>query len=94
MKKLIPFLKNKFIITFSVFFIYLIFIDDNDIFYIFSQKKVLKELKIQNKEMKGNLKVTKFELKKISELDNLEAYAREKKFFKRQDEDIFVITND
>lgn len=94
MKKLIPFLKNKFIITFSVFFIYLIFIDDNDIFYIFSQKKVLEELKIQNKEMKDNLKVTKFELKKISELDNLEAYAREKKFFKRQDEDIFVITND
>ncbi len=94
MKKLIPFLKNKFVITFSVFFIYLIFIDDNDIFYIFSQKKVLKELKIQNKEMKDNLKVTKFELKKISELDNLEAYAREKKFFKRQDEDIFVITND
>jgi|TARA_B110000305_G_scaffold126314_1_gene141528 hypothetical protein len=93
-KKLIPFLKNKFVITFSVFFIYLIFIDDNDIFYIFSQKKVLKELKIQNKEMKDNLKVTKFELKKISELDNLEAYAREKKFFKRQDEDIFVITND
>ncbi len=44
--------------------------------------------------MKDNLKVTKFELKKISELDNLEAYAREKKFFKRQDEDIFVITND
>ena len=94
MKKLIPFLKNKFIITFSIFFVYLIFIDDNDIFYIFNQKKTLKELKIQNEEMKVNLEMIKSELKKINKLDNLEAYAREKKFFKRQDEDIFVITND
>ena len=44
--------------------------------------------------MKVNLEMTKSELKKINKLDNLEAYAREKKFFKRQDEDIFVITND
>ena len=31
---------------------------------------------------------------KIEDLDYLEAYARQEKFFKRKDEDIFVITND
>ncbi len=70
------------------------FIDDNDIFYIVNQKKKLNELELQNEEMKTKLQITKKDFNKISDLDNLEAYAREKKFFKRYDEDIFVITND
>tara|TARA_B100000767_G_C19769395_1_gene539156 strand:+ start:1251 stop:1535 length:285 start_codon:yes stop_codon:yes gene_type:complete len=93
-KKLLPFLKNKFIITFGIFFFYLILIDDNDIFYVVNQKKKLNELQLQNQSMKTKLQETKKDLENISDLDNLEAYAREKKFFKRNDEDIFVITND
>jgi hypothetical protein len=93
-KKLLPFLKNKFILTFGIFFFYLILIDDNDIFYVVNQKKKLNELQLQNQSMKTKLQETKKDLENISDLDNLEAYAREKKFFKRNDEDIFVITND
>ena len=93
-KKLLTILKNKFIITFGIFFFYLILIDDNDIFYIVNQKKKLNELELQNEAMKAKLQQTKSDLNNISHLDNLEAYAREKKFFKRNDEDIFVITND
>lgn len=44
--------------------------------------------------MKGKLETTRSELIKIEDLDYLEAYARQEKFFKRKDEDIFVITND
>ena len=40
------------------------------------------------------LETTRSELIKIEDLDYLEAYARQEKFFKRKDEDIFVITND
>ena len=94
MKKLPTILKNKFVITFGIFLFYLVFIDDNDIFYIVNQKKKLNELELQNEEMKTKLQNTKKDFNKISDLDNLEAYAREKKFFKRYDEDIFVITND
>jgi cell division protein FtsB len=93
-KKLLPILKNKFLITFIVFSGYLIFLDDNDIFYILKQKETLNQLKEQNKIMKGKLETTRSELIKIEDLDYLEAYARQEKFFKRKDEDIFVITND
>jgi len=93
-KKLLPLLKNKFLITFIVFSGYLIFLDDNDIFYILKQKETLNQLKEQNKIMKGKLETTRSELIKIEDLDYLEAYARQEKFFKRKDEDIFVITND
>ena len=94
MKKLLPLLKNKFSITFIVFTGYLIFLDDNDIFYILKQKETLNQLKEQNNIMKGKLEITRSELIKIEDLDYLEAYARQEKFFKRKDEDIFVITND
>lgn len=94
MKKLLPLLKNKFFITFIFFTGYLIFLDDNDIFYILKQKETLNQLKEQNNIMKGKLEITRSELIKIEDLDYLEAYARQEKFFKRKDEDIFVITND
>lgn len=42
--------------------------------------------------MKKQLSETKNILNKIENLDNLEAYARENKFFKKDNEDIFVIT--
>jgi cell division protein FtsB len=93
-KKLLPLLKNKFFITFIVFSGYLIFLDDNDIFYILKQKETLNQLKEQNKAMKVKLEHTRSELMKIEDLDYLEAFARQEKFFKRKDEDIFVITND
>lgn len=93
-KKIPAFLKNKFFLTFIVFATYLVFLDDNDIFYILKQKEKLYQLKGQNDDMKFKLQKTRLELEKIKELDYLEAYARQEKFFKRKDEDIFVITND
>jgi len=91
-KRILPFLKNKFIITSLVFLTYIIFIDDNDIFFISNQKDKLTELKTRNDLMKNKLNETKSILNKIQDLDFLEAYARETKFFKRDDEEIFVIT--
>ena len=42
--------------------------------------------------MKQKLNETKSILNKIEDINFLEAYARENKFFKRDDEEIFVIT--
>lgn len=92
MKHILPILKNKFIITSIFFLTYIIFIDDNDVFYITNQKNKLSELKTRNNKMRKQLSETKNILSKIENLDNLEAYAREKKYFKKDDEEIFVIT--
>jgi hypothetical protein len=91
-KRILPFVKNKFIITSLVFLTYIIFIDDNDIFFISNQNEKLSELEIRNEKMKKKLEETKSILNKIEDLDFLEAYARETKFFKRDNEEIFVIT--
>ena len=92
MKRVLPFLKNKFIITSLVFVSYILFIDSHDIFFISNQKNKLNELETRNRKMKKQLSGTSNILTKIKNLDYLEAYAREKKFFKKADEEIFVIT--
>jgi cell division protein FtsB len=43
-------------------------------------------------EMSKQLKETKQILRRLKNPDYLEAYARSEKFFKRDDEEIFVIT--
>ena len=92
MKRVLPFIKNKFIITSLVFVSYILFIDSHDIFLISNQKNKLKELETRNGKMKKQLSDTRNVLENIKNLDYLEAYAREKKFFKKADEEIFVIT--
>ena len=92
MKRILPFIKNKFIVTSLFFATYIIFVDDNDIFFITNQKNKLTELKTRNNKMKKQLSETKSILNKIEDLDFLEAYARETKYFKKETEEIFVIT--
>lgn len=68
------------------------FIDDNDIFFISNQKNKLNDLKVRHSKIKSELDKTKSQLRKIDDLDYLEAYARQTKFFKKDDEEVFVIT--
>lgn len=75
----------------SIFIIYALFIDDNDIFTIIHYKQRLNAI---NKELSINtekLQETQKTLKQLHNPSYIEKYAREKKFFKKDDEDVFVI---
>lgn len=72
--------------------VYFLFLDDWDIFTLVSQQRKLNALTEQNSEMSKQLKDTKQTLRRLNNPDYLEAYARSEKFFKRDDEEIFVIT--
>ena len=91
-KKIFPILKNKFLLTSLFFVLYILFIDDNDVFFISNQKSKLNELKVRHSKIKSQLNKTKTRLSKIDDLDYLEAYARKTKFFKKDDEEVFVVT--
>lgn len=91
MKKYLPYLKNKFILAGTIFFIYTLFLDNNDIFTILSQKLKLKELNEKRIEMVVNLENASNTLAKLKYKSEVEKYAREKKLFKRENEDVFVI---
>ncbi|MEN9291977.1 MAG: hypothetical protein RIT34_1253 [Bacteroidota bacterium] len=94
LKKIPNWLKNKYILTSIIFAVYFLFLDDWDIFTLVRQKRKLSQIEQQDEQMHQQLKDTKKTLRKLHRLDELEAYARSEKFFKRDDEEIFVITKE
>lgn len=90
--KIPSYLKNKYGLTLFVFLIYVLFLDDLDIFSIISQKQKLNKLEIQRDNMKSQLISTRSTLRKLNKINYLEAYARSEKFFKKENEEIFVIS--
>jgi len=87
-------LTNKYTITTLVFLVYFLFLDDVSIGSIFKKRSKIKELSEQNEVMKEKLIKTKEDLRKLYNLQSLENYARTEKFFKKPNEEIFVITNE
>lgn len=92
MKKYLLVFKNKYILAITIFMVYNLFLDEVDIFTIVNQNKKLSTLRSTQSEMKLKLKETKYILSQIKDLSYLEKLAREDKMFKKDDEDIFVIT--
>jgi len=89
--KLPKLLRNKFYVTFFLFSVYVLFLDDTDIFTVYANIKKRNDLITQNEVIKEKLASNKLALKQLDQVYYLEHYARSKKFFKAKDEDIFVI---
>lgn len=94
MNKMWVWLKNKYILAFAIFFVYTVFLDDVDLFLIMRKQSKLGQLEKHKIELA-------YKLEEISEmqqiLDNsysLERFAREERFFHKEEEDVFVIMKD
>lgn len=90
--KFLSWLKNKFLITSIIFILYALLLDDWDVFHLVKLNIKLKELNEQRDATKLKLIQAQTTLKKLQSSDGLETFAREDKFFKKNDEDIFVIS--
>jgi hypothetical protein len=91
-KKIFKWVKNKFLVTTIVFFLYALFLDDWDVFQLIKQNIKLTELNEQRTKTKKELDKTLNTLNKLKTPIGIEAFAREEKFFKKDNEDIFVIS--
>ena len=94
MKKYLVYFKNKFILATTIFVIYALFLDDNDIFSMVSHARKLNRLEESKELVSEKLSSTRHTLNQLKYSSELERYARENKFFKKDDEDIFVITRE
>lgn len=86
------FLRNKYLFTLTVFMIFALFLDENDLFSLISQNRKLGKINADQAEIELKLKETKFVLKQLKHGAALERYAREEKLFKKDDEDIFILS--
>jgi hypothetical protein len=94
MKKYLVYFKNKFILATTIFAIYALFLDDNDIFSMISHARKLNRLQASKELVSEKLSSIRHTLRQLKYSSELERYAREQKFFKKDNEDIFVITNE
>lgn len=77
-----------------MFVTYALFLDDYDIFTLLNQKKRLSVIIEKKETVDQNLLITKETLNDLRSMENVVNYARSVKFFKKDDEDIFIITRE
>lgn len=84
---------NKYVIVFTLFGIWMVSCDENDLFSRLSYNKKIRKLNQEityyEKEM-DRCRTQKIELESSDE--NLEKFAREQYLMKKSNEDIFIIT--
>ena len=87
-------LKNKYLLTSLVFAVWLLFFDDQDIITThFKHRSELHKLEASRDYFLGQIKDTKAELDQLkSDPTLLEKYAREKYRMKKDNEDLYIIS--
>lgn len=81
--------KNKKILVFSVFIIWIGFFDSKNLMVQFRLSKRIGELKQEMKEYDSMYNTIKKEHKDLTE--NIEKFAREKYYMHRENEEVFII---
>jgi len=94
-KKILPFIKNKFILTILIFIVWLLFFDRNN---LIDRAKELNHLRQLEKDKKYYIERIDKDSKRLDQLKtnnkNLEKFAREQYLMKKDNEDIFVIVEE
>jgi len=92
MNFVIKLFKNKFFFIFCLFLIYSFVLSDSDLFFLIKKKKEINTINQQIEKTTLKLDSIKKNLNQLQSEEGIEKYAREEKFFKKTDEEIFVIT--
>lgn len=94
-RKIPPYLKNKYSLTVIVFVFWLTFFDQNNWIMQLQNKMELWELEDEKEYYLAEIENTKKDLKELtSDLNNLERFAREKYLMKRDNEEVFVFVSE
>ena len=95
MKKIISFLKNKYLLTLIGLVVWVVFFDKNDLGTQVELRQQVKQLEKEKNYFSHEISVITSDIKELtSNPKTLEKFGREKYLMKRNNEDIFVIVED
>ncbi len=95
MKKIVGFLKNKYLITVIALTAWVIFFDKNDLKTQLELRKDVQKLEEERNYFAKEIKSITSDIKELyTNPKTLEKFAREKYLMKRDNEDIFVIVEE
>ena len=91
-RRIPPFMYNKYFLASSLFVIWMLFFDRNDVFTQMERKSDLTEIEESKKYFSQKIaEGRKFSSDMRSNTDAVEKFAREKYLMKRDNEDLFLI---
>ena len=94
MKKLPAFTKNFYFITGSLFLLWVLFIDNNDLITQFQLQQKLNTLVNEKEYYQENIQQVEKDRKELlSNTELLEKFARERYFMKKESEDLYIIVD-
>lgn len=94
-RKILPFIKNKYIIAFLVFLIWLMFFDRNNLVDRIRELNHLSQLEKDKVYFKERIETDSKRLEQLKTNNkNLEKFAREQYYMKKENEDIFVVVEE
>lgn len=92
LKRIPKILRNFYLITTTLFVVWMLFFDSNDFITQFQMNKQLSSLEAEMESyLKKMEKVEKDRKALMGNTDLLEKYAREKYLMKRPNEDVFIV---
>lgn len=90
-KKWFRFARNIYVLVLTAFVIWMFFFDANSLLIHRELNQEIKKLEKQKEFLQGEIDKDKKVLKKLSDKEELEKFAREKYYMKKENEEIFLI---
>ena len=95
LKKILPYIKNKYTLTFLAFAVWVSFFDKNDMLSQMELRKEVKKLEGEKQYFVTEISKNKSDMKELmTNPKDLEKFAREKYLMKKDDEDVFVLVEE
>lgn len=93
--KIPAYLKNKFIVTIAVFVVWVVFFDQNNLIdrvkTLNERKKMREDIEYYKEKIRSDSLKT---IELLSNIENLEKFAREEYLMKKENEDVFIIADE
>lgn len=90
-KKWFKLLTNTYVLVLTIFVVWMAFFDTNSLLIHLELRKEIKKLEQQKEFLKNEIAKDKKALKELSTPEELEKFAREKYYMKKENEEIFLI---
>ena len=90
-KKWFKIMTNMYILVLTIFVIWMAFFDTNSLLIHLELRREIKKLEEQKEFLKGEIEKDKKILETLSDEEELEKFAREKYYMKKEKEEIFLI---
>ncbi|MGF1584932.1 MAG: septum formation initiator family protein [Bacteroidales bacterium] len=91
-KKIVPYLKNKYIVALLVFFVWILFFDQNNLVDRYISHRNIRQLERDKQYFRQRIMEDSIRMDELrTDNENLEKFAREQYLMKRENEEIFII---